>query len=521
MFKLADFEFEKEFEITEEILNNFSSGISDYFDSEKEEPLSCPSYSVTEDDYKTIEDIRRERAERQKRRKLARRKERRSGLANTLMPITAMVVLAATVSYLSSLQFGLAITYKDQTLGMVENAEVVEEAASIIDSRIINKSLDSLEDQPKYTVTVVSNTSDFKSSTELSRSIIANDSTLTDNICGVFADGDFVGAVTTEEEAQKVLEEILIDRKENFASDKGKVESVEFNSSIILETGVYSSDSIVTPDVLKDRLLNNIDLSYKVNILEEKNVKLRYKTEYVVDETKSDNYEEVTTKGQIGEGVAVNRVTYIDGVKIDEENISVKATTKPVKEIITISPDNENAIKTNAKDTEGTTPTDTDTVKDTDTSASPIDDQTKTTETAETTETSTKPKNSQFIWPAPTCGYITNYFGYQGEKLHKGIDISDGAADGQPIAAAASGYVTTAVFDYGTENYGCYIIIDHGNGYQTLYAQCSDIYVAPGTYVEQGEVIGAIGSTGDSTGAHLHFEIRENGEYVDPTIYLY
>ena len=250
-----------------------------------------------------------------------------------------------------------------------------------------------------------------------------------------------------------------------------------------------------------------------MNVLEEKNVKLRYKTEYVVDESKSNNYEQVTTKGQIGKGVAVNRVTYIDGVKIAEENVSVKATTKPVKEIITISPDNENAIKTKAQDTEDKTSTDKDTVKDTDTQSASSENETK--------QTDSKPKNSQFIWPAPTCGYITNYFGYQGEKLHKGIDISDGAADGQPIAAAASGYVTTAVLDYGTENYGCYIIIDHGNGYQTLYAQCSDIYVAPGTYVEQGEIIGAIGSTGDSTGAHLHFEIRDNGEYVDPTIYLY
>ena len=510
---MTDFEFDKEFEVTEEMLNNFSADISDYFDSGKEEPPVSYEYAVTEDDYKTIEDDRAERAERQRKRKIARRKERRSKLVNSLMPMTAMFLLVATVSYLNSLQFGLAITYKDQTLGMVENAEVVEEAASIIDSRIINKSLDSLEDQPKYKVAVVSNTSDFKSSTELSRSIIANDSTLTDNICGVFADGDFVGAVTTEEEAQKVLDEILAEQKDVFASENGKVESVEFNSSVSLETGVYSSDSIVSTDVLKDRLLNNIDLSYEVNILEEKNVKLRYKTEYVVDESKSDNYEQVTTKGQIGEGVAVNRVTYIDGVKISEENVSVKATTKPVKEIITISPDNENAIKTKAEDTEDKTSTDKDTVKDTDTEASTNDNNVK--------PTNTEPKNSQFIWPAPTCGYITNYFGYQGEKLHKGIDISDGAADGQPIAAAASGYVATTVFDYGTENYGCYIIIDHGDGYQTLYAQCSDIYVAPGTYVEQGEIIGAIGSTGDSTGAHLHFEIRKNGEYVDPTIYLY
>ena len=510
---MADFEFEKELEVTGEMLNNFSADISDYFDSEKEESFGGYEYAVTEDDYKTIEDVRRERAERQRKRKIARRKETRSRLLNSFVPMTALFLLVATVSYLNSLQFGLAITYKDQTLGTVENAQVVKEAASIIDSRIINKSLDSLEDEPKYTVTVVSNPSEFKSSAELSRSIIENDSALTDNVCGVFADGDFVGAVTTEEEAQKVLNEILDEQKSKLSDGGEKIESVEFNSSLSLETGAYSSDSIVTDETLKDRLLNNIDLSYKVNVLEEKNVKLRYKTEYVVDESKSNNYEQVTTKGQIGKGVAVNRVTYIDGVKIAEENVSVKATTKPVKEIITISPDNENAIKTKAQDTEDKTSTDKDTVKDTDTQSTSSENETK--------QTDSKPKNSQFIWPAPTCGYITNYFGYQGEKLHKGIDISDGAADGQPIAAAASGYVTTAVLDYGTENYGCYIIIDHGNGYQTLYAQCSDIYVAPGTYVEQGEIIGAIGSTGDSTGAHLHFEIRDNGEYVDPTIYLY
>jgi len=513
---LTDFEFDKELEVTEEMLSNFSTDISDYFDSHTEEPSGYDTYTsftATEDDYKTIEDIRREREDRKKKRKREARKERGSKFINSFMPMAALLLLVSTVTYMSSLQFGLAITYNNQTLGMVENAEVIEEAASIIDSRIINKSLDSLEDQPQYKVAVVSNPSDFKTSTELSRSIIANDSTLTDNVCGVFADGDFVGAVTTNEAAQKVLDEILSEQKEEFAADNTKVESVEFNSSLSLETGVYASDSIVTEQVLKERLINNIDLSYKVEVVEEKNVKLRYKTEYVVDESKSNNYEQVTAKGQIGKGVAVNRVTYIDGIKISEENISVKATKKPVNEIITISPDNENAIKAKAKDIEENTSTDSSTDKDTDNEAS---------EKNNTNETNnSKPKNSQFIWPAPTCGYITNNFGYQGEKLHKGVDISDGNAQGQPFVAAASGYVTTVVFDYGSENYGCYLIIDHGNGYQTLYAQCSDIYTTPGAYVEQGEVIGAIGSTGDSTGAHLHFEIRENGEYVDPANYLY
>lgn len=508
---MSEFEYEKELEVTEEMLRNFSSGISDYFSDS--EPSSYSSYSVTEDDYKTIEDVRREREERQRKRKLARKKERRSKFVNNIMPLTALVLLVATVSYLNSLQFGLAITYNDQTIGMVENAGVIEEASSIIDSRIINKSLDTLEDQPKYTVAVVSNASQLQNSTQLSRSILANDSSLTDNVCGVFADGDFIGAVATEEDAQAVLDEILSEQKKAESIDNGKIDSVEFNSSVNLETGLYSKDSVVDKAELKNRLLNNIDLSYKTIVSEERNVKLKYKTEYVVDQTKSDNYEQVTTKGEIGEGVAVNLVTYIDGVKISEENVSVKATKKPVNQIITISPDNENAIKAKAADTEKKTSTDTNTVKDTDTTAD--------AQTSEQTTESVQVKNSQFTWPAPTCGYITNYFGYQGEKLHKGIDISGGAAEGQPIAAAAAGYVSTVVFDYGTENYGCYLIIDHGNGYQTLYAQCSDIYVVPGSYVEQGEIIGAIGSTGDSTGAHLHFEIIEYGEYVDPTNYLY
>ncbi|MBQ3969162.1 MAG: M23 family metallopeptidase, partial [Clostridia bacterium] len=88
-------------------------------------------------------------------------------------------------------------------------------------------------------------------------------------------------------------------------------------------------------------------------------------------------------------------------------------------------------------------------------------------------------------------------------------------------AAAAGGTVTEVVIDYGTEGLGCYVTIDHGNGYQTTYAQCSDIYVTPGTYVEQGQTVAAVGSTGDSTGPHLHFEIIANGEYVNPANYLY
>ncbi len=508
---MSYFENEEEVKVTAELLENFSSGPSDHYD---------------EENYKSLEQIREERYIRQEERRLRKKRERRSKLINNLMPMTALVLLISTITYLNSLRFGLVISYNDEQVGIVENAGVVEEATSLIDSRIINKSLDSLEDEPKYRVAVVNGNSEFSNSTELSRSILAKDNVLEDEICGVFVDDTFVGATATEEEAREVLDGLLEKEKKNSA-EFGEVDSVEFNSNVALEIGLYAKSSIVDKAEIKERLENNVEISYKTIVLQEQNVKIKYKTEYVVDSKKESGYEKETTKGQIGEGVATNRVTYIDGNQVDVEHIKVVATKKPVNRVITVSADNEHASE--AKNSDAEKSSDSKTGTDTDSESS--DSQKKTGEnTADTDSESTasgsadsdsSSSSSQFIWPAPSCGSITNDFGYQGEKLHKGIDISGPAAEGQPIVASASGYVTTAVIDYGGENYGCYLIIDHGNGYQTLYAQCSDIYVAPGTYVEQGQTIAAVGSTGDSTGPHLHFEIICNGEYVNPANYLY
>jgi len=533
---------EPEFEeVTQEMLDNFSSDISDYFEDNTEynglysESADFESmYNSIEEEEKTIEEIRAEREERQRLRRQAKRKERRSSFINSFMPFTAFMVLVCTVSYFNAQQFGLAVTYNDRQIALVENAGVVEEAVSIIDSRIINKSLDTPEDEPKYTVAVVNNGSSFQTSAELSRTIIESDGVLSDNVCGVFADGSFVGAVETEDEAKKVLDSLLTAKKkeyekqykENDKIKKVKVEKVKFNTSVILEVGLFAKDSVVSSKVIKDRLVNNIDLSYTVVVSEEKNVKLRYKTEYVVDSTKPEGYEEVIREGKIGEGTAIERVTYVDGVQIDKETVKVTASVKPQKQIICVSAENENAEDAKTLQ-EYENSKSSDTAKNTDNNSTAADNGSSSdTSLNDSTEnqSSSEPtvqKPSQFIWPAVNCYDITNTFGYVGEKLHKGIDISGPCADGQPIVASASGYVTVAVLDYGTENYGCYLIIDHGNGYQTKYAQCSDIYVTPGTYVEQGEVIAAVGSTGDSTGAHLHFEIIEYGEYVNPANYLY
>ena len=121
-----------------------------------------------------------------------------------------------------------------------------------------------------------------------------------------------------------------------------------------------------------------------------------------------------------------------------------------------------------------------------------------------------------FQWPLPDAYSITSNFGeredpYSGEiSSHTGTDIA--APLGTPILAASDGTVTIAnATDSWGGSYGFYVKIDHGNGFETLYAHCSAICVVPGQTVQQGEVIGYIGSTGASTGEHLHFEVWRSG----------
>jgi murein DD-endopeptidase MepM/ murein hydrolase activator NlpD len=117
------------------------------------------------------------------------------------------------------------------------------------------------------------------------------------------------------------------------------------------------------------------------------------------------------------------------------------------------------------------------------------------------------------IWPVSAP--ITSPFGWRWGRMHEGIDL--GAAYGAPIAAAAAGTVIYAAWLGG---YGNLTVIDHGGGLATAYGHQSGIAVSTGEQVAQGQTIGYVGSTGHSTGPHLHFEVRVNGQAVDPLGYL-
>ena len=128
---------------------------------------------------------------------------------------------------------------------------------------------------------------------------------------------------------------------------------------------------------------------------------------------------------------------------------------------------------------------------------------------------------AEYVWPCPNYTRISSPFGYRngvfvkGAEFHKGIDLA--GATGTPILAAKSGKVLYAQW---SNSFGNWIQIDHGGGVTTRYGHASKLLVSPGQSVQAGQQIALVGSTGNSTGPHLHFEIQVNGTPKNPLHYV-
>lgn len=133
----------------------------------------------------------------------------------------------------------------------------------------------------------------------------------------------------------------------------------------------------------------------------------------------------------------------------------------------------------------------------------------------------TAPSTSEFVWPCPSSRRVTSVYGprthpvKKTKSFHTGVDI--GAGSGNAIVAAANGKVIVATYN---SAYGNYIVVDHGGGLSTMYAHMSSFVSGVGDNVTAGQTIGKVGSTGLSTGPHLHFEVRVNGAHVSPNKYI-
>lgn len=236
--------------------------------------------------------------------------------------------------------------------------------------------------------------------------------------------------------------------------------------------GIESEDSLSHTILTYDGSEAEVAISVRATVVESEEAAIPYETVEVYNDQRVEGYEQVLEEGAEGFSVTDYEAVYVDGELQTRSVLSVRTVEEPVDRQV---------------------------------------------------EYGTAVKTSIFSWPYQ--GRISSYFGGRtlgGEyNYHNGLDIVaySGSCYGDSIKAASDGVVTVARY-YDAGGYGKYVVIRHADGTETYYAHMSAVLVNVGDRVQEGDVIGKIGSTGFSTGPHLHFGVMVNGQLVDPLPYL-
>ncbi|MGN0571045.1 MAG: peptidoglycan DD-metalloendopeptidase family protein [Candidatus Fimenecus sp.] len=454
---------------------------------------------------------------------------------NTVLPIAAFVLLCVVIGQYSNRTLALEVTYNDSVIGYVESEAVYHEAQEQAAERLATAAKvesATVSESTGYAIKSVKR-SELRDAAVLCDEIIERSNRKVTNACGIYIDDVFLCAVKNETDATAVFDNILRNYEvddENavvgFVEDisyvqglyPDSVETVWDASRLSEQLGskksaaqyytVETGDTIsgiaqkfglttarlfeLNPGVsetikLGQQLLISREVSYiqvQVTKTETRTVSVPYQT--VKEETASlySGTKRTKQKGVAGEQIVTELVTYVDGVRTSVKEVSRETTREPVNEIIQV----------------GTK---------------------KASYGGYSGSYSTTSYGGRFIWPAVGAYSISSGFGYRSSGFHGGIDIvkPGGGSTGAPVVAAGSGTVVTAGYH---SSYGYYVIINHGDGVSTLYAHMlrGSLKVSVGQKVSAGQAIGNIGSTGNVTGPHLHFEVRINGNRVNPLPYL-
>ncbi|WP_442602486.1 peptidoglycan DD-metalloendopeptidase family protein [Paenibacillus sp. KN14-4R] len=246
------------------------------------------------------------------------------------------------------------------------------------------------------------------------------------------------------------------------------VDRVEFVESIDLEKVPVQPQDVIDPEEMLKRLKEGQEhptLSVRVEETVVSNQEVAYETEYIKDASMRAGETETIKKGKPGMKKQTYHVTMVNGVVVEEKLLDEVVTQEPVNTVIKRG--------TKVIVGEGT---------------------------------------GKFAWPISGPS-ISSTFGMRWGKLHKGLDMTGN----RTIMAADHGVVEQAGFHH---DYGNYVIINHKNGYKTVYMHMSQITTKSGAVVQKGDKIGVMGATGQAFGVHLHFEIHQNGTPVNPMKYL-
>ena len=436
---------------------------------------------------------------------------------NYILPVVAIVVLGMTMNHFETQTYALSVEYSGEHIGYIENESVFNNAKSAVDGRFIGSKFLQPEDKvPIFTLEVIDN-QELSTVDQITDEIILASGNEIKQADGLYIDGEFIGAAIDGDAILASLDDYKQDYQYKYPN-----QTVSFVNKVELKSGLYpveqlkdinhieetiqtekksaqtyrikegDSPSAVAQSVgmpTAELIKNNpdvidtflIDQELILSVAEKRltiqgterliyEEDIPFDVETVEDANVFEGVSQVVSSGEKGLSEITADITYINGVEQGRTIIGSKVLTNPLPQI----------LSKGTKKPLGNLPS--------------------------------VGSNQSFLWPVDGGKRNLGLWGYPG---HTGLDILAPYASG--VRASAAGKVVASGWQGG---YGNCVIIDHGQGVQTLYGHNSSLDVAVGQYVNQGDLIARIGSTGNSTANHSHFEIRMNGQFMDPTIYI-
>lgn len=445
-------------------------------------------------------------------------------------PAAAILVLVVTLSVWGNTDFCLSLTYGEQVLGYIDNTATYDAAAALAKGRVVNVDNSfSVEAVPRLAVTI-QNGKEVLDDTQLCDAILRTAGDSIAEASGLYVDGAFVGAMESSAELESLLEGL----KDGYYDKNDQNQRAEFVQTVEMVDGLFPAAAVMDATALKGKLtaeavvkktyqvqsgdtLSTIAVKNDMTTAELRSMnpafattdlvhigdvltvqkpqaflqvqvikriyyteKIDYTTQYVNNTSKPITWSRVKTKGQEGSQNVVAEITYVDGSEQSRKVISTEVTKQPVTKVV-----ERGTQKVTASG--GNTITQGDGVT-----------------------------TGNMLWPVPICHNMSR--GYGGR--HMGLDICNGPVTvrNKPAVAADGGTVISAGWNSG--GYGYCVKIQHSNGLCTLYAHLNAVSVVKGQQVSRGQQVGLIGSTGNSSGPHLHFEVIKNGVRVNPLNYV-
>lgn len=447
-------------------------------------------------------------------------------LVNLAMPAAACVVLFFTLQYWGNLTFALSLEYGGQQLGYIRDESVFDDAVNMAAERVINTDDSfSVERTPRLTLAVVSSSELLDKNTVCDKILLTSGDAIA-QASGLYVDNKFQGAVADRAELDGVLDGIL----DQYRTDADN-ERAEFVQKVEVVDGLYPTSAVVDARQMQDFLTSEtvVEKLYtavpndSVSLIADKfnmsmdelramnpqmendfilvgdelvvqrpqqflRVKVIRTIEYDEDinfatlkETDSSQYvgyERVKVEGVTGKRHIKAEIILMDGMEQSREILENTVIQEAVNKVIVVG---SKAYGSNNTVTEGDGIT-----------------------------------NGQYVWPIPAGQVISQYY----HSGHRALDLSGGVLN-KPVIAADGGVVVEAnATDWWGQGWGYYVLIRHQNGDMTRYAHLNRVDVVVGQKVSQAQLIGLAGSSGRSTGPHLHFELIRGGVQINPLPYL-